>query len=226
LEEEAPSLVPAFEELGMDSTETLAWEHDWNSHFALVLNSVIDRYMAQSENPNIQEYERQARVRSSQSIHAVEDYAGVEKAGGWGDDSFAFQAGMMFTLAALEEFERSVIRVLTLAKHSGKDYTGANEPHRPRLEEYEEGNPEWEEVERQTRNQARRIKVLGDFGIAKPNAPWRDRLDEVWKNRNQFAHGSAPAKVTLEDYLNTHFDAFAAMIWLSEQCMTVHNISV
>jgi hypothetical protein len=226
LTNQAPHLLGTLDRMQMPADIPLAFDNERHWHYAILLNSLLHFYEADSPDSSIQARYKHSIVSTSLSDHRLEDYAGADKGGAWHPDPFAFRAGIILTLGALEEFERGTLRILTGLRHASMSYSGASEAFRPRLADFEAPNPIWAEYEskKKTFTAAGRMKILGTFGIDRPNTKWRRRLDRASRRRNQIAHGLVPVKATLAMFLRTHYDAFTAMRWLSRACRKAQNV--
>jgi hypothetical protein len=171
LQDQAPELIPYVDRAHVGDDLPHEFSHDRVCHYAIILNSILVFFEGESEDPWIRHRFRHSLVSSSQSEHSEEDYAGSAKGGWWSAESFAFQAGIIFTLGAVEEFERSVLRVLTGVQSAGRTYVGETKPYRPRLADFEAVNPIWIEHEqrRRTHTYRERSRLLQDFGISPPD---------------------------------------------------------
>lgn len=226
LSEQAPELVATLDSGKMWDDIPTTFKHDRSWHFAIVLNTLLFQHEAESSDLAVAKRFTHSMVSTSRSCHAEEDHAGADQGGSWDADPFAFRAGVIFTLGALEEFERGTIRILTGLESRGLSFIGADRPFMPRLADYQATNSVWENLEskRKTFTPWGRAKILEGFGIEAPNEPWKGRLELAWRDRNQVAHGIAPVNVTLSMFLQTHYDVFEAMNWLSSACLTARNV--
>lgn len=229
IQEQAPELVPHLDFLNGYDDIPKAFSHERSWHYAIILNSLLTAYENRSEDPGIQYRFRHSMVSTSMSNHQDEDHAGTDRGGSWNVDPFPFRAGTILTLGALEEFERGTIRILTGLEYSGTDYKDSDEPFLPRLAEFESTNPKFDQLdsEQKTFTRAGRLKILKSFGLTKPsNEDWFTRLQDSYKNRNQLAHGLSPVNVTLSMFLQTHYDVFSAMRWLSDEFAQHQNVEL
>jgi hypothetical protein len=228
LGEQAPHLLETLDRIsgaGLDDIPQ-AFQHERQWHYSMLLNTILFFYELRSNDSTIRARLTHSRVSTTLSDHPEEDYAGAGKGGSWDSDPFPFQAGIIMRLGTLEEFERGSLRILTAIQHAGVSHIGAAHPFRPRLADFQASNPVWDKHERRrsTFTASSRMRLFGTFGIQKPDTKWRRRLDRAWKRRNQIAHGLVPVKATLAMFLRTHYDAFAAMRWLSRTCRKAQNL--
>jgi hypothetical protein len=228
LREQAPQLVEILDVSAQDDDIPTKFTNDRFWHYSMLLNTLLRTYEERSRDPIINAVLRHSRVSTSMSDHSEEDYAGADQGGSWDAEPFAFRAGIIMTLGALEEFERGVLRILTNMTHENKSYIMQARPFRPRLADFRRTNPLWEKLDSEGKTHFRnaRIKLLRKYKIELPQEAWRARLDKAWKARNEIAHGFGPVNATLGMYLHTYYDAFAAMIWLGEACLSAQNVSL
>jgi hypothetical protein len=226
LSEQAPELVPVFDSSESWGDIPTSFKNDRIWHFAIILNTLLMKYESDSRDSSIVKRFDHSLVSSSASDHADEDYAGSDQGGSWSFDPFAFRAGVILTIGALEEFERGTIRILTGLENRGATNGGSAPPFKPRLSDYQATNPIWNalELKKKTFTPWGRAKVLKKYSIEYPKVDWRSRLDDAWQNRNLVAHGIQPVDVTLSMFLQTHYDVFEAMNWLSAECLGRHNV--
>lgn len=215
--------------------ESLDHPNDMLSHcelsprnYALTINSLLMAYEAENDDPDIRTYFRHAMKSSSMSDHALEDDEGTNLGGGWDPENFVIRGGIVMTLAALEEYERGVIRVLTAIPESNPVASASKSSFNPRLKEFRYESNEWKRLEQQKKiiTAKGRSRIFERYGIVKPDTIWRTRLDLAWKDRNRFAHGYEAVEVSFGRFLEIYYDVFRAMLDLSKQCLQANRINI
>ena len=175
--------------------------------------------------PQFADYLRESLVPSWYSDHEAEDDFGANKAGAWDSKGFVLRSGIVLTLGAQEDFEKSIIRIL-LNNQSSIPFKPQN-LFKPTLGDYLKETGVWKRREQETWKCEGRRNLLKELGLAKPdNQSWYKRLNTARNDRNHIAHGYCSIDVTLTRFLEIHYDVFAAMNYWASECLSKHHIDV
>jgi hypothetical protein len=166
-------------------------------NYAPALMSLVRFYEETHADPVIQRYASEAAVSTSMSDHAEEDYFGTKRGGGWDQEDFVLRAGLLFTMASLEFFERGVLRTLL------RNANGLKESDRtiPRAglpdfkdKSFPEGDPDHRD---RLKNARERWDFLrSEFRLTQPQLP-----KVLHDDRNDMAHSLFPVQVTFSEFL-------------------------
>ncbi|OGW28390.1 MAG: hypothetical protein A2X56_00060 [Nitrospirae bacterium GWC2_57_13] len=194
-------------------------------NYSMLLNVSLLQYESSiKDDSDLRDYFLQSLRSSSASDHAAEDYFGSNLGGAWDIDGFVVRSSIILTLSVSEEFERGVIRIL--ASHGSTTLPLArSQAFVPRLKDYNEASPIWEKLRRSTQTVQGRHKILRQYGIdPSPDVSWMFRLIEIRKRRNEIAHGIGAPEVTLDTFLNVHYDVWRSVAHLSREVEAVQRI--
>lgn len=225
-----PEIVPFLKKY--ESDELLYLSHNSDDtigvqNYAMLLNTCLEDYELSHEEDEINEYFWQSMKSTSLSDHSDEDYYGTELGGEWDIESFIIRSGIVLTIGVLEEFERGVIKILTI--HGTK--RGAKPTNRsiikPRLHDFTSTSEKWKKVEKKTHTIRGRRTLLREYDInANPGTEWNIRLSEIRNERHKIVHGVKVPQVTFRQFLILHYDIYKAIKHLADEILGKQQIEL
>jgi hypothetical protein len=191
-------------------------------NYAPALMSLMRFYEEAHPDPVIQRYASEAAVSTSLSDHAEEDHFGTRRGGSWDQEDFVLRAGLVFTMASLEFFERGVLR--TLLKRAEELKESDRTIPRAGLSDFKdksfpEGDPDHEQALKTAKE--RWDLLRSRFHLRQPQLP-----RELRDDRNDIAHSLYPVRAIFSGFLQAHYAVFKAMNDVAGQCVQKLGIDI